>query len=653
MSRLIVIEQQQQRQQPSTYMKEEEPEDRKRPIESDLSSSEDESDGDVFGPSITAKNSSESNEAKLIPKKKHKKKFVVPESILMSNIPLKETYRYSYEQESIISSINKTSNDELLIIGLKNGTVKFYKKQIASNNLGVSNHKSSTQKEEVDGQIELLKRFAAHPNKEINQLLVDEDNSYLASIAHNDSNIKIFDLQTLDMIQVIKLDFLINTLSKNTCCWVKSDGASGIIINEKDTNKLYLINPENEGYESIKQVHKFPLTSIVYSSFNKCFISSDTKGIIEYWDIKGNLPQNISFKYKSETNLFDIIKNKVQISSITLSPDQSLFVTVSFPDECIRIFDFKTGQLTKKIQESISVYDKNEEIHSKLINIERRLLTSDFNDLANQRNVLFDESGKLLIFLTLLGIKILNLQTMKIIRILGTGDQIDSTIRLNNNLLFNKSSVGKYNGEILSSDNTLIDNKLSRNPIIVSIAVNSSKIYIFNDKSGIDSDNRDFTLKSLTKGSDEVLLKSDTARYVTLHTTLGDIKIKLFQNLAPRTVKTFTELCEKGLYSNVLFNTVMEQLKIQAGDTASHDVNFILEVNPLLNYSKPFMLSTTNIGTQFFINTVRCSWLDGKHTIFGEVVDGHETIKSIENSETDEDNRPLDQIAIISTKLER
>lgn len=148
--------------------------------------------------------------------------------------------------------------------------------------------------------------------------------------------------------------------------------------------------------------------------------------------------------------------------------------------------------------------------------------------------------------------------------------------------------------------------------------------------------------------SDFVLLFSQVNK-----TPVGRITFKLFDDVTPKTAENFRALCtgEKGVgksgkplhYKGSIFHRVIPQFMLQGGDftrfngtggESIYGMKFPDE-NFKARHDKPFLLSMANSGpntngSQFFITTVPCGWLDGKHVVFGEVVDGHELVKKIE-----------------------
>jgi peptidyl-prolyl cis-trans isomerase B (cyclophilin B) len=118
----------------------------------------------------------------------------------------------------------------------------------------------------------------------------------------------------------------------------------------------------------------------------------------------------------------------------------------------------------------------------------------------------------------------------------------------------------------------------------------------------------------------------------TIRTAKGDIKVTLFSDKAPLTVLNFVNLSKKGFYDGLTFHRVIPNFMIQGGDPTGSGAGgpgyrFKDEFSSDLHHNKPGILSMANAGpgtngSQFFITHVPTPWLDGKHSIFGEVADG-------------------------------
>ncbi len=167
---------------------------------------------------------------------------------------------------------------------------------------------------------------------------------------------------------------------------------------------------------------------------------------------------------------------------------------------------------------------------------------------------------------------------------------------------------------------------------------------------------------------------SMTAR---LRTSQGDVVVRLFPDHAPKTVRNFVELSEgtrewtnpatrktgeSKLYDGTIFHRVIPDFMIQGGDplgtgTGGPGYKFGDEIHPDLSFDRPYLLAMANAGpgtngSQFFITTVPTPWLNGKHTIFGEVLDGSDVVEAISRVRTSRGDRPVEDVVLQSVEID-
>ena len=177
--------------------------------------------------------------------------------------------------------------------------------------------------------------------------------------------------------------------------------------------------------------------------------------------------------------------------------------------------------------------------------------------------------------------------------------------------------------------------------------------------------------------------------FATLHTSAGDIRLELFPNHAPKTVRNFVGLATgtqswkdprtgaertEPLYDGVVFHRVIPGFMIQGGDplgtgTGGPGYAFDDEIHPELQFSEPYLLAMANAGqrrdpmtgkvggtngSQFFVSVAATTWLNGKHTIFGKVADdaSRGVVDAIASATTRPGDRPVDDIVLTSVTVE-
>jgi cyclophilin family peptidyl-prolyl cis-trans isomerase len=146
-----------------------------------------------------------------------------------------------------------------------------------------------------------------------------------------------------------------------------------------------------------------------------------------------------------------------------------------------------------------------------------------------------------------------------------------------------------------------------------------------------------------------------------MNTTLGTIAIELFDDDAPKTVENFRKLASDGFYDGVIFHRVIPDFMIQGGDpqgTGSGGPGYTFEDEFNQHKVVRGALAMANAGpntngSQFFIVTIDAApWLDGKHTVFGQVTAGMDAVDAIEATPTGRQDRPTDPPSIESIELD-
>ena len=156
--------------------------------------------------------------------------------------------------------------------------------------------------------------------------------------------------------------------------------------------------------------------------------------------------------------------------------------------------------------------------------------------------------------------------------------------------------------------------------------------------------------------------------FAAFDTTEGKFKLRLFADKAPKTVENFVSLADgtktgTPFYNGTIFHRVIPDFMIQGGDPegtgrGGPGYRFADEFHPELKHSKPGVLSMANAGpntngSQFFITVAATPWLDNRHTVFGEVVEGYDVVQKISEVGRGAQDRPLKEVKIKSVTIER
>ncbi|KAL7068557.1 peptidyl-prolyl cis-trans isomerase, cyclophilin-type family protein [Cryptosporidium serpentis] len=616
------------------------------------------------------------------------------------SLPCGELYEYSFMHRSQISHIVCSSKTGFVVTASIDGIIKFWK------NINLKKKPDDYK----DNRLEFVKLFKAHKGI-ISDLSMSTCGNFLVSISCKEMIYNLFNVTSFDMISSIKLPFkpgkcrFILDNSKSTSNYIISPS---IAISDSETPRVYIIPPNGDYIQSLEKLlfyhyHKAIVNCLCYCPFTNIMISGDISGGLEVWDPQTlSLPKKmatknfklsyknmIKYEYKSETDLFELQKAKIYPIYINCSPNEETFALLC-SDSSVRIYRTSTAKCIKIYDESISMYKlcqddpKNEilQIDPLEFGMRRKIeleLNKKDSSFLNFQTLHFDETSKYILYTSIIGINIVDLINNKKVVILGKLENgkrfLSFTLLQHNHANIRKSTLNTEKYDLVSS---------VFNPIVIASAYKSNRLYVFSRKlpileNGHFDFNRDLYNDKPTKDEIEKLNKVEKslkiprelnknkkiAKMVILHSSKGDITIELFSEYySPKASENFSIHCLNGYYNNCVFHRVIKNFMIQTGDPHGDGTGgksiwgglFEDETNNGLMHNKPFIVSMANSGpntngSQFFITTVPCPWLDGKHTIFGKVIHGFDTVKSIENSKTNKNDRPIEDIYIISTSV--
>ena len=144
-------------------------------------------------------------------------------------------------------------------------------------------------------------------------------------------------------------------------------------------------------------------------------------------------------------------------------------------------------------------------------------------------------------------------------------------------------------------------------------------------------------------------------------TNLGDFQVELFEDRAPATTKNFIDLVEKGFYDGIVFHRVIEGFMLQGGcpdgnGRGGPGYTIPDEFHAELTHDSEGVLSMANSGpnsggSQFFVTLAPTAWLDGKHAVFGKVIEGIETVRTIGATAKGPGDRPLEPVVMEGVRI--
>jgi len=407
--------------------------------------------------------------------------------------------------------------------------------------------------------------------------------------------------------------------------------------------------------------------------------------------------------------LLELVRKKTVPTSIAASPNGDFFA-VSSTDFFLRLFRLKDGKLLHTfnfglgnsldatLSKGIDEIDLNrrraidDELRECSLNSiqafvkppkddmnERTSTVSSFVYRPPPTSAVFDESSTIVAYSSILGIHLIDVSTGIVLHTLGS---IESSERFLSLSLFQgipnvSTQMSLARGLASSTEPMGTSSNISRvDPIFAVTSFRRQRFFLFSRRDpALEDDltlvggNRD--IQNEPPSTAEIAVSERVAKEqkrtklattVVIHTSKGDITLRLLGDSCPLAVENFTELSRRGYYDRTIFHRVIKGFMIQGGDpkgdgTGGESIfgaSFKDEFDNKRKFDRAGLLAMANSGpntngSQFFITTAPCDWLNGKHTIFGIIERGFDTLKAIENVKVDQKNdRPIETIKILS-----
>lgn len=632
--------------------------DGKRPRDVAVSEDED-SDTEEIGPPRPPSGAEDDDIIGPPAPKKIKQKSLKFEKLFMDNIPDQSYYEKSYMHRETLTHVSFTSTD-FLVTASMDGHLMIWKKQ--------------------QENIEFVKHFRAHLSM-INSVSVSADGLHLCTVG-KDSWLKIFDIVNDDLVHMLQLPYV-----GLSCEFVYQRGSPQLFVAccESETSNIHIYDVLNcmnaVPLKTYPSVHRSPVMFMKYNEHFDTVISVDTLSNIEYWcPMDGRAPprgkDGVAFRFKCDTDLFEFVQAKTRVLAFTLNQQGTQFAAMGL-DRLIRVFNFRTGKLSRKIDETFGVLHEMQASSTYALEsfdfgrrmaLERELFDGYKAAAANQPvflSCIFDETGNFLLYPTLFGVKVVNLVTNRLARIIGNKEPHRYTV------------MALFQGKPRKITTNMILNPLAHragqievDPILVATTFKLNRFFLFTRRlPDQDAASRDVFNVRPSKEDAAVVPQATVGkglgRSAILHTTMGDIHIKLFPDECPKTVENFVTHARNNYYDSLIFHRVIKSFMLQTGDplgdgTGGQSIwggEFEDEFHRNLRHDRPFTVSMANAGpntngSQFFITCAATSWLDNKHTVFGRVVKGMDTVQTIEKVPTDKNDKPLQEIKIVNIVID-
>lgn len=580
-----------------------------------------------------------------------------------------DRYRCSFQHHEPITEIHVTprgfSPPTAITVSASDGVVKFWRMQKHAHFA-----LSIAESEDMRYPLEQVRRFKCGALKCRGALSMD--GRWFAACSAVDGLLRIFDVALVDVVNIFTLPN------------AKEDALKQLlwIHREAQINRL-LVSFQRSTFAYSGSSGEYKAVVVAAAPSDVGLFALANKSIFAF--AKDQLSIIDADTFESVRSV--AFKDPFEASSASLSPDASVLAVACNSDRQIRIFDAHSGRLKMRIDESLEMYQNafaKGRFYPKFLgraepsqaDFDRRMTLEGAIDFHFEP--LFCD-GDCLAIPSPIGIKVISLRDGRIQRVLGGGES---------QLRFTEASLIEAEASIGSLDSLALEVKSGAaedavDAMWLCVAHSRNRFYAFYEQAATEAagkkkkGSRDFTLGADLEEERELALQrkrpkpapapsntpyplkfvtsedADSTITAILWTNFGEIRCELFASAAPLAVDNFCQLAERGYYNNCTFHRIIRAFMLQTGDPTGTGCGGEsawgrgFPNDPQSSHThEPLCLSMANTGkpctngSQFFITTVRCDWLDGRHTVFGRVVKGADVVHKIEHLPVAADDRP-------------
>ena len=454
--------------------------------------------------------------------------------------------------------------------------------------------------------VEFVKHYRSHPAAVVD-MAVSADGELLVTVG-GERSAKVYDVLSYDMCGILSLAFV-----PSACEWVfaRGEAVCRLAVADAGSGSVHVFDgraaPAGVAAPLFTvSLHAFPATCMRFNPPLGCVISCDAGGHVELWHPASGVfaSASVSFRFKADTDLYAHARAKTAAGSVSVSGDGEQFATFA-ADRRVRVFRTRSCKLRCVLDESLEaaaeaqrsgppVLRLDDIDYGRRLAVERELGRDWAAGATPLPNVLFDDSGEMVLYATHIGIKVVNLATRTLARLIGRFEHNERFTRL---ALLQGARGRDTRGRSAADDAAArarataaaaaaaggggaggtgaASMLLPADPTLAAVAFRKHRVYFFTRRepadvedaaAGRDVFNERPTAEEGMRALAAPANASGLPSSAVIHTSLGDIGLRLFGEECPRTVENWATLARTGYYDNLIIHRVIKGFMIQTGD---------------------------------------------------------------------------------------